>query len=329
MPIRVQRLIAFLSVLLFAAKLIAWYLTNSVAILTDALESTVNVITGFRGLYSVTLAAKPRALNHPFGHGKAEFVSAAIEGSLIFIAGLMIIYEAVDKLIYPKPLQELSSGILITAVAGAINFVAGNYAQRQGRKHKSLTIEAAGRHIKADAYSTLGILIGLGLLIITGWQWLDSVLALMFAVFIIVTGYKVVRKSLAGIMDEADESLLTDVISFIQNNRRTQWIDMHNMRVIQYGNLMHVDAHMTLPWYYRVADGEKEIHILEDMIGDHFGNKIEIFVHIDACAPYSCKLCALDNCPVRQEAFKAQLIWSKDNVWVDSKHGKTDHSVIS
>ena len=157
MPIRVQRLIAFLSVLLFAAKLIAWYLTNSVAILTDALESTVNVITGFIGLYSVTLAAKPRDLNHPFGHGKAEFVSAAIEGSLIFIAGLMIIYEAVDKLIYPKPLQELSSGILITAVAGAINFVAGNYAQRQGRKHKSLTIEAAGRHIKAGQCFSINV----------------------------------------------------------------------------------------------------------------------------------------------------------------------------
>ena len=234
----------------------------------------------------------------------------------------MIIYEAIDHLLDPVPLKGLNYGIIITAVAGAINFIAGTYAIRQGKKHKSLTIEAAGKHIRVDAYSTFAIILGLGLLILTGWQWLDSAVALIFAVIIIVTGYRVVRKSLAGIMDETDTTLLGEVISFIQSNRRTQWIDMHNMRVIQYGNVMHVDAHMTLPWYYRVSDGEKEIHILEDMIGEHFGNKIEIFVHIDACAPYSCKLCALADCPVRQEAFKAQLIWSEDNVWVDSKHGK-------
>jgi len=328
MPIRVQRLIALLSVVLFAAKLIAWYLTNSVSILTDALESTVNVITGFVGLYSVTLAAKPRDVNHPYGHGKVEFISAAIEGSLILIAGLMIIYEAIDQLIEPRQLQGLNYGIMITAAAGVVNFIAGTYAIREGRKHKSLTIEAAGRHIRVDAYSTFAIILGLGLLMITGWQWLDSAVALVFAVVIIVTGYRVVRKSLAGIMDEADVTLLAQVITFIQNNRRPQWIDMHNMRVIQYGDVMHVDAHMTLPWYYRVADGEKEIHALEDMIGEHFGNKIEIFIHIDACAPYSCKLCALDSCPVRQETFRAQMVWSEDNVWVDSKHGKAAPGVM-
>jgi cation diffusion facilitator family transporter len=326
MPIKVQRLIAILSVVLFIAKLIAWYLTHSVSILTDALESTVNVVTGFIGLYAVGVASRPRDSNHPYGHGKVEFISAAIEGSLIFLAGLMIIYEAIDQLIYPKPLQDLGYGIIITAAAGVVNFIAGTYAIREGKKHKSLTIEAAGKHIRVDAYSTFAIILGLGLLLLTDWQWLDSAVALVFAAIIIVTGYKVVRQSISGIMDEADENLLGQVISFLQQNRRPQWIDMHNMRVIQYGNVMHVDAHMTLPWYYRVADGEKEIHILEDMIGEHFGNKIEIFVHIDACAPYSCKLCALADCPVRQEAYKEQLVWSSENVWVDSKHGKGSES---
>ena len=322
MPIKVQRLIAILSVVLFLAKLAAWYLTHSVAILTDALESTVNVITGFIGLYSVSLAAKPRDLNHPFGHGKAEFISAGIEGALIFIAGLMIIYEAIGQLIEPKPLHQLDYGLTITAFAGIINFIAGSYAIAEGKKHKSATVEAAGKHIRTDAYSTLGILIGLGLLLLTGWQWLDSAVALVFAVVILFTGYNVVRRSLAGIMDEADEKLLEEVIDFLQLHRRSQWIDMHNMRVIQQGNIMHIDAHMTLPWYYRVADGEKEIHLVEDMIAEHFGSKIEIFIHIDPCAPFSCNLCALDHCPVRQEAFKSQLIWTSENVWVDCKHGK-------
>ena len=324
MPVRIQRFITILSIALFAAKLFAWYLTHSVAILTDALESTVNVITGFIGLYSVTLAAKPRDLNHPFGHGKAEFISAAIEGALIFIAGLIIIYEAIDQLIHPKPLHKLDYGILITGVAGVINFAAGVYAIKQGTKYRSATIEAAGKHIRADAYSTFAVLLGLGLLLLTGWGWLDSAVALVFAVFIIITGYKVLRKSLAGIMDEADEKLLQEVISFLQNHRRPQWIDMHNMRVIQYGDVMHVDAHMTLPWYYRVADGEKEIHLVEDLIREQYGTRIEIFIHIDACATYSCKLCALADCPVRQEAFKEQLVWNSENVWIDAKHGRIE-----
>lgn len=322
MPIRVQRFIALLSVVLFLAKLIAWYLTHSVAILTDALESTVNVITGFIGLYSVTLAAKPRDFNHPYGHGKAEYISAAVEGALIFIAGLIIIYESVDRLLEPEPLHGLDYGIIITAVAGVVNFFAGAYAIRQGKQYKSATIAAAGRHVQVDAYSTFAILIGLGLLLLTGWEWLDSAVAMVFAVIILVTGYRVLRKSLSGIMDEADETLLANVIGFLQQNRRPQWIDIHNVRVIQYGDVMHVDAHMTLPWYYRVSDGEQEIHTVEEMVGSHFGNQVEMFIHIDACASFSCRLCALNNCPVRQYPFERQLVWTTDNVWADAKHGK-------
>lgn len=323
MPVKVQRLIAVLSVILFLIKIIAWYLTHSVSILTDALESTVNVITGFIGLYSVTLAAKPRDMNHPYGHGKVEFISAAIEGSLIFIAGLVIIYESVGQLLEPKPLDKLDYGIILTGITGVVNFVAGTYAVAQGKKYKSATIEAAGRHVRVDAYSTFAILIGLTLLMLTGWQWLDSVVAIIFAVIILITGYKVTRKSLAGIMDEADEELLKQVISYLQKNREPQWIDMHNMRVIQYGDVMHVDAHMTLPWYYRVADAEQEIQKLETMVSEHFGNKIELFIHIDGCDVFSCSLCALNDCPVRKEKFTQQVLWNSENVWINSKHGIT------
>ncbi len=321
MPVKVQRLIAFLSVVLFLVKIIAWYLTHSVSILTDALESTVNVITGFIGLYSVTLAAKPRDMNHPYGHGKVEFISAAIEGSLIFIAGLVIIYEAIGQLLEPKALDKLDYGIILTAITGIINFVAGTYAIKQGKKFKSATIEAAGRHIRVDAYSTFAIIIGLTLLMLTGWQWLDSAVAIIFAVIILVTGYKVTRKSLAGIMDEADEELLKQVISYLQKNRVPQWIDMHNLRVIQYGDVMHIDAHMTLPWYYRVADAEIEIQKLEALVTEHFGNKIELFIHIDGCDAYSCEHCSLIDCNERKERYLDQVLWNTENVWKNSKHG--------
>jgi cation diffusion facilitator family transporter len=322
MPIRVQRYIVLLSVLLFAAKLWAWTLTHSVTILTDALESIVNVVAGFIGLFSVMLAAKPRDLNHPYGHGKVEFISSAIEGSLIMMAGLMIIYEAVRQWIQPRPLTRLDWGILITLVTGILNYSMGQWAVRVGRRHRSLTVESAGRHLKSDAYSTAALVVGLLLLWVTGWRWLDSLVALIFAAFIILTGYRVLRRSLAGIMDEADEGLLRQMIEVLQHHRRPQWIDLHNLRVIQYGAVLHVDVHMTLPWYLQIKDGEVEIHALEDLIREHFGGRIELFVHTDACHYYQCRLCAMPECPVRQQQLQELVIWDMENVWNNEKHGK-------
>ena len=306
MPIRIQRYIAILSVVLFLGKLWAWYLTHSVTVLTDALESTVNVIAGFIGLYSIILSAKPRDIDHPYGHGKAEFISSAVEGSLIFIAGLMIIYEAIDQLIHPKPLHKLDVGIYIVAATGLLNFFIGTYAVAQGKKMRSLILESAGKHLRVDAYSTFAIVGGLALIMFTKVQWLDSAVAMLIAIIILVTGYKLVRRSLSGIMDETDMQLLNDVIAYLQTNRRAQWIDLHNLRVMQYGDVMHLDAHMTLPWYYTVKDADAEIHVLEEMIKQHFDNKVEVFVHIDACQPYQCKLCAVANCQHRQAPFIAQ-----------------------
>lgn len=322
MPIRIQRYIAILSVVLFLGKLWAWYLTHSVTVLTDALESTVNVIAGFIGLYSIILSAKPRDIDHPYGHGKAEFISSAVEGSLIFIAGLMIIYEAIDQLIHPKPLHKLDVGIYIVAATGLLNFFIGTYAVAQGKKMRSLILESAGKHLRVDAYSTFAIVAGLALIMFTKVQWLDSAVAMLIAIIILVTGYKLVRRSLSGIMDETDMQLLNDVIAYLQTNRRAQWIDLHNLRVMQYGDVMHLDAHMTLPWYYTVKDADAEIHVLEEMIKQHFDNKVEVFVHIDACQPYQCKLCAVADCLHRQAPFIAQHEWNRENVWYDSKHGK-------
>jgi len=320
--IRIQKYIAFVAVVLFLFKLLAWYLTHSVAILTDALESTVNVIAGFIGLYSIILASKPRDSNHPYGHGKAQFLSSAVEGALIFIAGLFIIYEAIAQFVEAKQLHKLDTGIWLVLGTGILNFIFGSYAVRNGKKNRSIIVESAGKHLLSDGYSTIGIAIGLTVVFFTGIQWLDSVIALIFAAIIIVTGYKVLRRSIAGIMDEADEDLLKEVVALLQQKRKPDWIDLHNLRVIQYGEVLHIDMHMTLPWYYRVVDAEKEIHGLEDMVREHFGSKVELFIHIDACMPYSCKLCAKPDCPVRKETYKQQVEWNLENVWADEKHGK-------
>ena len=320
--IRIQRYIALLSVVLFAAKLWAWHLTHSVTILTDALESTVNVFAGAIGLYSVILAAKPRDANHPYGHGKIEFVSAAVEGALIVIASLFIGYEAVQRLRYPSAPQKLDIGLVIIAVTGAANFLLGQYAVVTGKRQRSATVEAAGRHLRTDAYSTVAIIIGLVLVLLTNWLWLDAVIALVFGIIILITGLRVLRSSLAGIMDEADVKVLEEVVALLQNHRRAQWIDLHNLRVIQYGDVMHIDAHITLPWYYEVRQAEAEINALESLIREHFGSKVELFIHVDGCQYFQCKICSLAECPVRREAFKQQAHWTLDNVMKNSKHGE-------
>jgi cation diffusion facilitator family transporter len=325
-PVRIQRYIAFLSVVLFAGKLIAWYLTHSVTVLTDALEGTVNMATGFLGLYAIILASKPRDTNHPYGHGKAEFLSSAVEGTLISVAGVTIVYEAIHRLFTPHELDRLDTGLIIVGVAGVINFLAGTYAEAQGKKNNSLILISAGKHLKTDAYSTVAVLVGLGVIMATAnkWPWLDSAIALLFALNIMITGYKVLRRSVSGIMDEMDMKLLAEVIELLQKNRAPQWVDLHNLRVIHYGNMMHVDAHMTLPWYYTVARADEEIHAVEKLINTHFNCKVEVFIHIDGCKPYQCKLCALQNCDVRQEPFYAQMEWTVANMWPDEKHGKNE-----
>lgn len=318
--IKLQRNLAFLAIILFFLKIIAWYWTKSVSIFTDAMESTVNVATGLIGWYSIWLAGKPRDKNHPYGHGKAEFISAAIEGTLIFIAGLIIIYEAVSHLKTPRQVQRLDWGLALLALTAVINFAAGKYAIQQGKKVNSATLQAGGKHLCTDTYSTIGIIIGLILLMITKWAWLDAAVAIVFAVIILVTGYRVLRKSLAGIMDEADLILLDELIVYLQANRRDQWTDLHNLRMIQYGSTLHLDGHLTLPWYFTVKEAHYEIESLDHLIRNKFGDSIELFVHVDGCESFSCRICQLENCPVRQHPFEQIIVWNAENVLQNRKH---------
>ena len=162
-----QKIVAFVGVLLFLIKIYAWYKTGSVAILTDALESTINVIAGFIGLYSLYLSSLPRDENHPYGHGKAEFISASIEGALISIAGVIIIYEAIGNLRNPKELEQLDLGLILVAVTAVINYVIGAIAVKKGKKNHSLALISSGKHLQTDTYSTIGIIVALVILYFT------------------------------------------------------------------------------------------------------------------------------------------------------------------
>ena len=317
---RIQKWVVTVAVLLFLIKIIAFLLTRSVAILTDALESTVNVIAGFVGLYSLYIAGKPKDTDHPYGHGKAEFLSAAVEGTMIIVAGFIIIYEAIDNFIDPHKLQKLDWGILLVAITAIINYGVGYTSLRNGKKNNSLALIASGKHLQSDAYSTLGLVVGLAAIYFTGKVWLDSAVAILFAFFIIYTGYKILRSSIAGIMDEADSDLLKKLISLLNNNRRQNWVDLHNLRVIKYGGQLHVDCHLTIPWYLNISEAHQEIDSLTSLVKKELGDSVEFFVHTDPCLDFSCSICTKADCNVRKHPYKQRVDWTLENTLADKKH---------
>lgn len=318
--ISIQKWVATASVLLLLTKLAAFYLTGSVAILTDALESIVNVVAGFFGLYSLQLSAKPKDAEHPYGHGKIEFISAAVEGVMISFAAAFIIFQSVTNLVDPVPLRRLDLGIILVAISGVSNFAMGTWCIRTAKKNNSLALLASGRHLHSDTYTTVGIIAGLVLLYFTGIAWLDSVVALVFAGVIFYTGFGIIRSSVAGIMDKRDHALLGKMIETLDSNRSSNWVDIHNIRIIKYGSTLHIDCHLTVPWYLNVHEAHSEVDKLASLVRKDFGDAIELFVHTDGCLPISCPICIKDDCPVRYHSFRKRIKWTVQNMERDKKH---------
>lgn len=319
--LRLQKIITVISIVLFIFKILAWYLTASVAILTDALESIVNVIAGLIGVYSLYVSAKPKDYDHPYGHGKAEFLSAAVEGTLITVAGFVIIYEAINNLRHPHTINKLDYGIVLVAITALINYVAGAICIKTGKKNNSLPLIASGKHLQSDTWSTTGIVIGLVLMImLPNVFWIDSAVAMVFSVIIIYTGYKIIRSSIAGIMDEADEALLKKLVEMLNANRKENWIDLHNLRIIKYGATIHLDCHLTVPWFLNVHEAHNEIDSLSELVKNEFGESVELFVHSDGCLDFSCNICVKQSCSVRKHPFEKKIEWTMDNISRNNKH---------
>ena len=318
--LRLQKIVTVIAVALFIIKMFAWYITRSVAVLTDALESTVNVTAGFISLFGLYIAAKPRDANHPYGHGKAEFLSAAIEGVLMIIAGAFIIFKSIEYFIHPQGLKKLDYGIVLIAVTAVINYIAGSYCIKTGKQNNSLALVASGKHLQSDTWSTLGIIAGLAFIWFTHLQWIDSAIAIGFSFFIIYTGYQIVRSSVAGIMDEADKALLQRMVALLNANRRVNWIDLHNLRIIKYGTVLHMDCHLTVPWYLNVKEAHAEMDALSLLMQKEFGESVELFIHADACLDFSCSICQKMECTVRQHPFERRIEWTIDNISRNTRH---------
>jgi cation diffusion facilitator family transporter len=318
--IRLLQLTFWVGILLMIVKFYTWWVTDSNGILSDALESIINVIAGAVALFSIRFAARPRDINHPYGHGKIEFLSAGFEGTLIGIAGLGVIGKSVYNLFYPESLHALDLGILLTAVTGGINYLMGHLLLQRGKKAFSVLLQASGRHLMTDGWSSLGLLVGLALIHLSGWQPLDNLVAVIFGAVIIISGIKLVRTSLAGILDEADEALIRHLVTILNQKRTPNWIDVHNLRIIKYGNALHIDCHLTLPWYFHLQEGHTEVKQLEALINDNLDQPVEIFIHIDPCSPASCSICCKTDCPERSRPFQSRITWTLENLVKDEKH---------
>lgn len=307
-------------VIILIIKFLAWRWTNSNAILTDALESIINIVAGVFALYSLSLSLIPKDKNHPYGHGKIEFISAGFEGALILIAGLSIIIKSIYDFFSPHEVSQLDVGLWITAISGVANYIMGYFLAKEGRKISSLTLTANGKHLMSDAYSSLGLMIGIGTVMVTGWDMLDNVVAILFGIIIIVTGYKLFRESISGIMDEADSRLIAEFVKEINKHRKEDWIDIHNLRIIKYGSSLHVDCHLTLPWYYSTEESHDKMKEFEDLVKNISSRPVELFIHVDPCKPISCKICQKENCPQRTTTLEKYVEWTPENVTTNINH---------
>ncbi len=291
---------------LMGVKFWAYFETGSAAILSDALESIINVAAGAFALISVIVAAAPPDRNHPYGHGKIEYYAAGFEGSLIMLAAFGIIWESWDKMLHPKPLPNLDFGILLLAAAGAVNLFLGVGLVRAGKKTGSITLVADGKHVLTDVYTSAGVLVGLGLVYFTDWLWLDAGVACLVALNIIYTGYKLLRESFAGLMHETDPALIEEICLAIEEKRSRNWLDVHNLRAWRSGRQAHMDFHLILPRDMSLVAAHDEVRALEDILRERFGQDADVLIHADPCRSSECPVCAESACDSRAAVFDGE-----------------------
>jgi len=294
------------SALLLGAKYEAYRLTGSTAILSDALESIVNVVAAVFALGGLVFAGRPADRNHPYGHGKIEFFSAAFEGGLIAFAAVLIIYEVARSLIRGVEVRQLEAGLGIVLAAGVVNLLLGKFLVRTGRRHSSLTLVADGQHVLSDFWTSIGIVAGLILVRVTGLAWLDPVVAALVALNLMWTGVRLVRHAAGGLLDEEDTALLGRLLEVLQQHVGQGVIRVHHLRAIRAGRFHHVDAHLVVPEFWSVDRAHELAETLAARVIKELGVEGELAFHTDPCHQIYCAMCDLDDCPVRRQPFRGR-----------------------
>jgi cation diffusion facilitator family transporter len=288
---------------LMAVKFWAWARTGSQAIFSDALESIVNVVAAAFALGVVSYAGRPADRDHPFGHGKVEFFSAAFEGGLIFCAALVILWQAVDALWRGTAPQQLDFGLVLTFAAGLANGILGWFLLRYGRRHHSAAIEADGHHVLSDFYTSLGVICGLLAVRATGLSWLDPLAAVAMGLLLLVTGFRLVRVAIGALLDEEDPALLRQLVALLTPRVRDGLIRVHNLRAIRAGAFRHVSAHLVVPEFWTVEKAHDAAEALARDLERELPGQAAVDFHTDPCERAFCQVCDLDACSVRAQPF--------------------------
>jgi cation diffusion facilitator family transporter len=291
---------------LLGGKFFAYQLTGSTSVLSDALESIVNVVAAVFALGCLAFAGRPADRNHPYGHGKIEYFAAAFEGGLIAFAAILIIHEAVQGFFQPSPLQQLDLGLAITFGAGLVNAALGWFLLRTGRATQSLTLVADGKHVLSDFWTSLGVILGLLLVRFTGITWFDPLVAAVVGFNLGWTGVWLVRHAAGGLLDEEDTQLIGKLVKAFDAYRIPGIIRIHHLRAIRYGRFTHVDAHLVVPEYWPVDRAHVLAESFEERVMNACGVEGEIVFHTDPCHRAYCGQCDVMDCPVRQEPFVAR-----------------------
>jgi cation diffusion facilitator family transporter len=244
-------------------KGIAWWLTGSVGLLSDALESFVNLAGALMALAMLSLAAEPEDDKHAYGHGKAEYFSSAFEGFLILLAAFSIAYTAIERFMHPQAIQDVGVGLLVSVVASLINLFAARELLKAGREFNSITLEADAKHLMTDVWTSVGVIIGVGLVWVSGWLWLDPLIALLVALNIVWTGWQLLQRSASGLMDAAIPKEQIEAVEAVLKNYRQQGLDFHALRTRQAGRHAFITLHVLVPGKWTVQHGHDLVEQIE------------------------------------------------------------------
>jgi cation diffusion facilitator family transporter len=312
--LRAGRLSLLVGIAIFIGKFTAYAMTGSTAVFADALESTVNIVSAGMLLFALALAAKPPDRDHPYGHGRIEFLSASIEGAAITVAALLIVSEGVRELIQGPKLANVDTGLVVLGVCAAANATLGRYLVRVGHETDSIALIGDGRHIMSDVWTSVGVIGGLLFVRVTGFVWADPLVAIAVAIYVAREGAQLLRSSIGGLMDQADVEILDSVVESLERHRAPAWIDAHSLRSWRSGARRHFDLHLTVPRYFDV----EQVHGIHDEIESlllsedpHGGDAV---IHFDPCEPSLCVNCKMAACDVRDEAFQAPAPFTTDRL---------------
>lgn len=321
MKTKLLRISFILAILLFVLKISTYFYTHSQMILSDALESIINIVASGFALFSVHWAKRPKDYNHPYGHGKIEFFAAGLEGTLIIFAGIGIIISSIYKLCTGQnEMHDVTAGIFLTLLSTLINAGIGYVLLKQGKKQQSLVLIAEGKHIFSDMYSSIAVILGLVAVAITNFSLLDSILSILLALYILWSGYTLVKQAILPLLDTTDDKIIQDIVNTLKTKREPYWIDIHNLRVIQYGGHIHIDCHVTFPRYWTVEQSEAKQTAIERILAQHSEFSTDIFIHVDPCLDAHCVFCTVENCPVRSVAFLHKQEWNTETLTKEENH---------